>query len=149
MLQGRRCCRKILFKCTYVSHLLLTDDVNPYSIGFHIPSFRIPENTQVMPVLVVPGTTLATQRRQLHITTTTQRDDGTKHTTTKTLPKPYLFVFEKRHSRLAHCLYKPSIVVAILLPLLLNNNDLHKASNIRLSSPHRRCNASIIRLRPE
>jgi hypothetical protein len=43
---------------SYVIHLLLTDDVNPYSIGFHVPSFRIPENTQVMPVLVVPGTTL-------------------------------------------------------------------------------------------
>jgi len=43
---------------SYVIHLL-TDDVNPYSIGFHVPSFRIPENTQVMPVLVVPGTTLA------------------------------------------------------------------------------------------
>jgi hypothetical protein len=57
MLQGRRCCRKTLFVRTYVSHLLLTDDVSPYSIGFHVASFRIPENTQVMPVLVVPGTT--------------------------------------------------------------------------------------------
>jgi hypothetical protein len=47
-------------------HLHLTDDdVIPYSIGFHIPSFRIPENTQVMPVLVVPGTTVSMERRQV------------------------------------------------------------------------------------
>jgi hypothetical protein len=47
---------------SYVIHLLLTDDVNPYSIGFHVQSFRIPENTQVMPVLVVPGTTGTSHR---------------------------------------------------------------------------------------
>ncbi len=67
MLQGRRCCRKILFDTLmYVIHLLLTDDATHTRLDSMFRLFRIPENTQVMPVLVVPGTTDATPNSMHH-----------------------------------------------------------------------------------